>query len=84
MFFRSNREDYLVLGKTGPFWFFPCYKIPPKDRRDHMHIVGTTGKGKSKKTSRNFQKPIGQEFGWVDFANYATKKEIYLALARYI
>ncbi|MBT9165303.1 MAG: hypothetical protein DDT23_01318 [candidate division WS2 bacterium] len=48
MFFRSNHQDYLVLGKTGPFWFFPTYKIPLKDRRDHMHIVGTTGKGKSK------------------------------------
>jgi len=44
MFFHfKNPDDYLVLGKTGPFWFFPAHKIPQKDRGDHMHIVCTTG-----------------------------------------
>ena len=49
MFFHfKSPDDYIILGKTGPLWFFPAYKIPQKDRGDHMHVVGTTGKGKSK------------------------------------
>jgi hypothetical protein len=43
-----NKKDYLVLGNVGPFCFNLPYRIHISDRYDHMHIIGTTGKGKSK------------------------------------
>ena len=41
-------KDYLVLGNVSPFWLNLPYKVRITDRYDHMHIIGTTGKGKSK------------------------------------
>ena len=43
-----NRKDYIVLGNVSPFLLNLPYKIHISDRYDHMHIIGTTGKGKSK------------------------------------
>jgi hypothetical protein len=43
-----NAKDYIVLGSVSPFWLKLPYKIRQQDRHDHMHIIGTTGKGKSK------------------------------------
>jgi len=43
-----NKKDYIVLGSVSPFWLNLPYKIHISDRYDHMHIIGTTGKGKSK------------------------------------
>jgi len=43
-----SKKDYLVLGSVSPFWLNLPYKIRISDRYDHMHIIGTTGKGKSK------------------------------------
>jgi len=43
-----NKKDYIVLGNVSPFWLNLPYKIRIADRYDHMHIIGTTGKGKSK------------------------------------
>jgi len=43
-----NRKDYIVLGSVSPYWLNLPYKIRTSDRYDHMHIIGTTGKGKSK------------------------------------
>jgi len=45
-FFSVNGST--VLGNVSPFWLNLPYKIQQKDRYDHMHIIGTTGKGKSK------------------------------------
>jgi len=45
-FFSVNGST--VLGNVSPFWLNLPYKIKQKDRYDHMHIIGTTGKGKSK------------------------------------
>ncbi len=42
------RKDSIVLGNLCPFWLNIPYRIPQQDRYDHMHIIGTTGKGKSK------------------------------------
>ncbi len=41
-------KDYLVLGNVSHCWLNLPYKIRISDRYDHMHIIGTTGKGKSK------------------------------------
>jgi len=41
-------KDYIVLGSVSPYYFNLPYKIRISDRYDHMHIIGTTGKGKSK------------------------------------
>ena len=41
-------RDGLILGKTGPFWFFPSYRMLERTRATHMLVVGITGKGKSK------------------------------------
>lgn len=43
-----RRPDGLVLGRTGPLWFFPRYRVPEAARAAHMLVVGITGKGKSK------------------------------------
>ena len=43
-----SRKDYIVLGNVSPFMLHLPYKIHTNDRYDHMHIIGTTGKGKSK------------------------------------
>ena len=45
-FFSTNGST--VLGNVSPFWLNLPYKIKQKNRYDHMHIIGTTGKGKSK------------------------------------
>lgn len=41
-------KDHLVLGSVSPYWLNLPYKVRISDRYDHMHIIGTTGKGKSK------------------------------------
>lgn len=41
-------KDYIVLGNVSPFLLNLPYKVLISDRYDHMHIIGTTGKGKSK------------------------------------
>ena len=41
-------KDYIVLGNVSPFWLNLPFKVRVTDRYDHMHIIGTTGKGKSK------------------------------------
>ena len=43
-----NKKDYIVLGNVSPFLLNLPYKILISDRYDHMHVIGTTGKGKSK------------------------------------
>ena len=43
-----KKKDYIVLGNVSPFLLNLPYKIRTSDRYDHMHIIGTTGKGKSK------------------------------------
>ncbi len=43
-----TRSDYLVLGQTGPFPFFPRCRVPLKARAAHTYVVGITGQGKSK------------------------------------
>ena len=47
--FRHQRRDPpLVVGRTGPWSFFPAYRVPAPARRAHMYVIGVTGKGKSK------------------------------------
>ena len=41
-------KNSIVIGNLHPFWLNIPFKIPQRDRYDHMHIIGTTGKGKSK------------------------------------
>src|SRR5258707_870846 len=43
-----KRQGDLVLGRIGPFKFFPTYSVPEQGRAAHMYVVGITGKGKSK------------------------------------
>ncbi len=43
-----HRKDDLILGRTGPFSFFPSVRISPEQRATHMYVLGITGQGKSK------------------------------------
>lgn len=45
---RATRRESLVLGRTGPFFFAPVYRVPAQARSTHMYVIGITGKGKSK------------------------------------
>lgn len=45
--FSGGRDD-LILGRTGPYSFFPTYRVPGRARSAHMYVIGITGKGKSK------------------------------------
>lgn len=45
---RAIRRESLVLGRTGPFFFAPVYRVPAQARSTHMYVIGITGKGKSK------------------------------------
>lgn len=42
------RPDDLVLGRTGPYWPFPLFRLRAQERTTHMYVVGITGQGKSK------------------------------------
>src|SRR5258706_12448100 len=44
----SQRPGDLVLGRTGPFSFFPTYAISARERVAHQWVIGVSGKGKSK------------------------------------
>src|SRR5258708_3374365 len=43
-----SRSDNLILGRTGPFSFFPTYAISSRERVAHQWVIGVSGKGKSK------------------------------------
>lgn len=43
-----HRPNDIVLGRTGPFFFFPTYRLRERERATHMYVLGTTGQGKSK------------------------------------
>lgn len=45
--FRSS-QNQVVLGRTGPFFFFPSYRLSEQERATHMYMLGITGQGKSK------------------------------------
>lgn len=38
----------LILGKSGPWPFFPNVRLPHAQRAGHVYVIGKTGKGKSK------------------------------------
>jgi Type IV secretion-system coupling protein DNA-binding domain len=42
------RKDDLVLGRTGPYAFFPALRLRVEERATHMYVLGITGQGKSK------------------------------------
>src|SRR5258706_10930754 len=46
--FLQHQPNDLVLGRTGPFRFFPTYRVPERARSKHMYCIGITGMGKSK------------------------------------
>lgn len=46
--FSQDHKDNLVLGRTGPFPFFPTFRISGQQRATHMYVLGITGQGKSK------------------------------------
>jgi hypothetical protein len=45
--FSSSPQD-LAVGRIGPLPLFPKYYVQEAARRAHMHVIGITGKGKSK------------------------------------
>lgn len=47
-FLRHRPSGDLDLGRRGPFFFSPKYHIPAHARSKHTHVIGKTGKGKSK------------------------------------
>lgn len=46
--FTNNRDDDLVLGRTGRYRFFPKFTVDQRVRKFHTYVVGLTGRGKSK------------------------------------
>lgn len=47
MWYRTAPHE-LVLGRVGPYSFFPTIRLSSHERTGHTYIVGKTGKGKSK------------------------------------
>jgi hypothetical protein len=47
-FFKCGDRGDLVLGRTGASCLAPRYRIPGHARSKHTHVIGKTGKGKSK------------------------------------
>lgn len=43
-----RRPGDLILGRTGPAFFFPSYRLRAFQRATHMYVLGVTGQGKSK------------------------------------
>lgn len=41
-------KNEIVLGRTGPFFFFPSFRLRESERATHMYVLGITGQGKSK------------------------------------
>lgn len=41
-------ERHLILGRTGRTFVSPVYRVPYAALRAHMHVIGRSGKGKSK------------------------------------
>jgi hypothetical protein len=41
-------EEDLVLGRIGPYRFFPRFSVSSQVRQFHSYVVGLTGRGKSK------------------------------------
>src|SRR6186997_3227777 len=41
-------KNEIVLGRTGPFFFFPSFRLSERERATHMYVLGITGQGKSK------------------------------------
>src|SRR5574341_1098028 len=46
--FLQREKDRLVLGRTGPYAFFPRFAVSSQVRKFHTYVVGLTGRGKSK------------------------------------
>lgn len=45
-FLHSKNE--ITLGRTGPFFLFPSFRLSEQERATHMYMLGITGQGKSK------------------------------------
>src|SRR5438067_2153481 len=43
-----SRKNKIILGRTGPFFFFPSYHLSEQERATHTYMLGITGQGKSK------------------------------------
>ena len=41
-------QNQITLGRTGPLFFFPSFRLSEEERATHMYILGITGQGKSK------------------------------------
>lgn len=41
-------KNQITLGRTGPLFFFPSYRLSEGERATHMYLLGITGQGKSK------------------------------------
>ncbi len=46
--FGRPRSQYLTLGKVGKAFFSPLFRVPYPALRAHMHVIGRSGRGKSK------------------------------------
>src|SRR5258708_1365351 len=46
--FLQHQPGDLVLGRVGPFRFFPVYRVPLRVRASHLYCIGLSGRGKSK------------------------------------
>ncbi len=46
-FLHSSGRD-LILGRVGRTFFSPLYRVPYPALKAHMHVIGRSGKGKSK------------------------------------
>lgn len=46
--FRSKSDPSLVLGRIGKSRISPVYRVPYPALKAHMHVIGRSGKGKSK------------------------------------
>ncbi|MCA9907112.1 MAG: hypothetical protein KC519_00580 [Anaerolineae bacterium] len=46
--FGRSHIQFLTLGKVGNVFFSPLFRVPYPALRAHMHVIGRSGRGKSK------------------------------------
>ncbi len=61
-FMRHGSQD-LILGRAGKTFLSPVYKIPYSALRSHLHVIGRSGKGKSKALEQIVYQHIANGFG---------------------
>ncbi|MCC6615496.1 MAG: hypothetical protein IT320_18630 [Anaerolineae bacterium] len=62
--FGRPRTQFLTLGKVGKAFFSPLFRVPYPTLRAHMHVIGRSGRGKSKALEKIVCQHIANGIGY--------------------